>query len=254
MKELILNEIDTLIVKPGEIQFPEYRELKRQAQQVADYLETVEVTEENVKENKKLLAAVNKSVKKLEDERIGIKKKMLIPYTKFESEVKEIVEIVKKADTSVRAQVKSLEEKEREEKYNKITELFGKRISAYDFDTLFNAEDFIKPEHLNKSLSITKIEAEMVEWLTKIETDIFVINGLEHADEVMAEYREIKDLATAMSVVTERHNKVEEIKKVAQPVSETQKTYRFEVFTAKDMKMTEMFMNENQIEYKKDIK
>ena len=43
-------------------------------------IKAVEVNEENIKESKKLLAAVNKRLKELEDKRISVKKMMLEPY------------------------------------------------------------------------------------------------------------------------------------------------------------------------------
>lgn len=252
MKEIVLNEMNGITVEPGKIQFPEYHRLKKEAQQLADYLETVEVTEETVKANKKLLAAVNKAVKKLEDERISIKKQMLTPYDRFESEVKEIVETVKNADTIVRAQVRTMEERAREEKRLVIIELFNKRIGAYDFRNLFTAEDFIEPQHLNKSVSMNQIEAEMVEWMARIERETEVIRSLPHPDEVLTEFRDTKDLALAAQKVEERYKKLEMTQKAIQPEPSARPFYCYKLFNPKDAKLIEMFMKENEIKYEKE--
>lgn len=253
MEEIVLKEINNITVEPGKIQFPEYHRLKKEAQQLADYLETVEVTEDTVKANKKLLAAVNKAVKKLEDERIFIKKQMLAPYHQFESEVKEIVETVKSADTVVRAQVRMLDEQEREEKRLALIELFNKRISAYDFRNLFAAQDFIEPRHLNKSVSMNQIETEMVEWLTRIEREMEVIRRLPHPNEVLAEFKDTKNLALAAQRVEERYKKLEMTQKAIQPEPSARPFYCYKLFDPKDAKLIEMFMKDNEIEYEKEI-
>ena len=128
MKKYMNNElaidIQQIVVVPGYILFDEYEQIKMQAVALADEIEAVEVNEDNIKTSKKLLAAINKDLKQLEDNRISIKKAMLQPYDVFESQVKEIVNIVKQADNEVRKQVKYLEEFERLQKEAAIEELF----------------------------------------------------------------------------------------------------------------------------------
>ena len=76
--------------RPGEIVFDGYEDLLNQANQIADYLKTIEVTPDNIKENKKMLAKVNKSIKELNDRRISIKKEINKPYDDFALKIKEI--------------------------------------------------------------------------------------------------------------------------------------------------------------------
>ena len=95
--DLMLN-MQEIQVKQGSVLFSDYEEIKEQAHKLAKHIEAFEVNESNLKESKKLLAAVNKKCKQLEDARIKIKKMMLEPYQDFENQVKEIVLIVKDAD------------------------------------------------------------------------------------------------------------------------------------------------------------
>ena len=105
MNELInTDEIGTLEFEVGKISFNAYENIKNKALKLSENLKTVEVSEENIKESKKLIAEVNKDVKKLEDYRIKVKKEMSKPYNDFEIQVKEIVKIVKEADEYVRSQ------------------------------------------------------------------------------------------------------------------------------------------------------
>ena len=117
-------EVRAVVKTLPEINFHEYEKLKSEAIMISDYLSQMEVTEDNIKEQKKILARVNKSVKLLNDRRIAIKKEILEPYTVFESQVKEIEKIVKDADEVLRNQVREIEEREREEKKKKLKDIF----------------------------------------------------------------------------------------------------------------------------------
>lgn len=248
MNDLILSSDIQVKVTRGSIDFPEYELLKRQAIEVAEFVGNIEVSEENVKQAKKLLATVNKSVKSLEDRRISIKKEMLEPYNDFETQVKEIVKIVKDADTLVRNQVKELDEQERENKKVKINDIWNKRINHYDFDFV-DFEQFLTPSHLNKSTSLSKVEDEMVQWLEKINSDLEVIENLPNKKEVLQEYIENLDLTVSMLIVNERkekENKVEEFYK-----EEKENIYQFIIFNEKDAKLTEMLLKENDIKFEK---
>ncbi|AVU89689.1 conserved hypothetical protein [Listeria monocytogenes] len=253
MNTLPKINIESPVVTQGSILFPAYKKIKSDSLLLAQQIENIEVTEENVKQSKKLLAAVNKEVKNLESERILIKKEMLEPYNEFEKQVKEIVSIVKTADEMVRQQVTQMEEEEREDKKLVLKRMFEKRIRMYDFKTYFTFDDFLENRYLNKSLSINKIESEMVEWLTKIETELKVIETMPHADEIIAEYKETKDLAVSAQIVSDRHKAQELIKEAKNDIKDDQLHTKitFTLFDEKDIKLVEMFMQQNKIKFEK---
>ncbi|EAD0559980.1 DUF1351 domain-containing protein [Listeria monocytogenes] len=253
MNTLPKINIESPVVTQGSILFPAYKKIKSDSLLLAQQIENIEVTEENIKQSKKLLAAVNKEVKNLESERISIKKEMLEPYNEFEKQVKEIVSIVKTADEMVRQQVTQMEEEEREDKKLVLKRMFEKRIRMYDFKTYFTFDDFLENRHLNKSLSINKIESEMVEWLTKIETELKVIETMPYPDEIIAEYKETKDLAVSAQIVSDRHKAQEVIKEAKNDIKDEQLHTKitFTLFDEKDVKLVEMFMQQNKIKFEK---
>lgn len=246
--ELAFN-LQQIIVRPGLIEFNEFDRLKSQALQLAENIGQVEVNEETIQFSKKMLAAVNTKIKELESKRISIKKEMLEPYNTFESQVKEIVTIVKDADNLVRDQVRTLEERERDAKREQVAEIFGKRIGHYIFGEVFTFEKFIKPNHLNKSTSIKSVEKEMVDWLEKIDNDLKVIGSLVNSDSVLAEYYDTKDLTTAINIVNDREAIKNNI--VAQKVikNTAKSAYTITIDDEKDFKLVEMFMQNNNIKY-----
>lgn len=249
MEELMLN-METILVTQGEIVFKEFEPLKEQALELAGHIGQIEVNDENLKTSKKLLAAVNKKIKELEDRRIKIKRLMLEPYQTFEDQVKEIVSIVKNADDTVRQQVKQLEEMERNSKEKMIEEIFDKRIKHYSFRNLFNFHDFFHSKHLNKTVSIKQVEDEMIMFLEKISKDISVIEKMPNATPILNHYYDVKDLTAAIELFNlenERKMKIEQA--MASMHKPLIKEFHITLFNEKDLTMLEMFMKQNKIKY-----
>lgn len=251
--ELITIDLNQIVVNPGTIIFNEFDSLKAQAIDLAERIEQVEVNEDTVQFSKKMLAAVNKRLKEMEDKRISIKKEILTPYILFESQVKEIVNIVKNADNLVRDQVRELEEIEREEKRSKIAATFAKRVKQYVFQDVFRFDDFIKPNHLNKSTSINSIETDMVTWLEKLDADLKVINSLPNSEEVLTEYHDTKDLSVALTIVNDRNERKKQVEKLVKPSGKSViQSFVITLSDEKDMKLVTMFMDHNNIKYKSE--
>jgi hypothetical protein len=249
--ELALN-IQQIVVIQGSIEFNEYEHIKQQAIKLADQIRAVDVNEENIKQSKKLLAAVNKRLKELEDKRISVKKTMLEPYQVFEDQVKEIVRIVKFADGEVREQVKYLEEFERLQKEEAVEDLFNKRKNQYSLGNLISFKDFLKPRHLNKTASIESVEKEIIEFLEKTEKDFKVIETMENNELIVSGYIRTFDLAQAITQVNEQ----EQLKRTVEASGafknvEVAEIYSFDVFSKKDYLLVEMFMEQNNIKFTK---
>ena len=247
----MMLQLQQIQVVQGSIVFSQFENIKQQAIQLADDIQTVEVNEDNLKQSKKLLAAVNKRCKELDDERIRIKKLMLEPYAEFEEQVKEIVAIVKEADATVRQQVKDLEEVERMDKQQQLAELFHKRKVLYTLGDLIPFEDFLKPKHLNKTTSIESVEKEMVDFLEQTEKDVKVLKSLPDVNAHVSAYIGQYDLALAMTQVNQENDRRRQIKqaqaKLKEPEAERQ--YKFIITGEKDKALVEMFMRQNKINY-----
>jgi hypothetical protein len=250
--EIIQLNMEAIEVRQGTVSFPFYDDLKSQALELAANMENVEVNEETIKDSKKLLAAVNKRVKELEDRRIKIKRLMLEPYDTFEKQVKEIVGIVKEADETLRQQVRNLEEMDRIEKRNILESIFNKRKALYTLGDLIDfGENFLESKHLNKTQSIEKTEEEMIVFLEKTEKDVKVMQRLQDVQAHLQCYLEHFDLALAMTQVNqekERKARIEQSQAVAKNQNATiVKT--FTVYDEKDFLLVEMYMKNNRIKF-----
>lgn len=258
MQETEQFAVGELLVQQGSILFPEYETVREQAINLSETMLQVEVTSENIKRSKQLLAAVNKEVNKLNDERIKAKKKLLEPYDELEKKVKEINSIVKNAENTMRQQVRELEEKERDEKKQIIRTIFEKRMKQYDFEELMGFDKFLLPQHLNKSYSMTKVESEMVKWFTKVEEDLSLIYSMEYSYEIIAEYQRTQNVTQSIQTVNDRHKVIQEMERKSEPLKVQTKTSKpttkvvFELHDNKDARLVEMFMQQEKIEYVKN--
>ena len=127
--ELPLSKISTTNV--AHIEFLGYDELFEKVKQLADAMKTVEVTEETIRENKKLLASVRKEAKRLDDERKQVKKEVLKPYNEIELQVKELLTMLKESEDVINSQIKEFDEKERAERISELKDLFSRYHQSY---------------------------------------------------------------------------------------------------------------------------
>lgn len=253
--ELILQEgfESEITVEQGSIKFDSSR-LKQEAKQIADYLSNIEVTDSTVKENKKLVAKLSKATKILEDERIRIKNQMLEPYAYFEKEVKEIVGIVKGADDLVRSQIRDLEELERDRKRDELMTIWNMRVEHYTFRDIVKFDQFIRPQHLNKTTPISKTELEMVEYMESIDKDLKALRFLEDSEDILEVYLEHFDLSRAIQTVQRRKETKERVAEFQKRMTPAQKdvvedSFLFKIVGKKDRKLVEMLLKENDIEF-----
>lgn len=251
-----MNELqikDAVKIRQGIVEFPTKDEFIANARMVAETIRDTEVTEETVKANKKMLAASAKVRKAIDEKRIEVKKAMLEPYLAFEEDCKEIIAIIDEAETIARAKVRKLEEQEREKKEEDLKEVWTLRFRPYKEDLAFlTFEDFLRPQHLNKTETIKKVEEQMAQWLEARRNDIRVISTMPDSLEIMTEYKSCIDLALSINTVQERKRRAEEISKVI-PKEKKEPITIFIIENAKDAKLTEMLLNENNITYKKEI-
>ena len=205
-------------VEVGTIKFDGFPTLRLSVERLVEKMKTVEVTEENVKESKQLVARVRKEVDALNDERKRVERFYLSPLDDFKRGIKEVGDLIKEAEESVRSQVRTLDEIEREVKYQDVQMLFDLRVKAYDLKGMFDFSDFYRREFTNKTYPLSKVESEMVEWLGKIESDLSFLSEQPEAAKVLAEYKDTKDVALAIKHIEEQNKYYSELEKRMQHV------------------------------------
>ena len=229
--------------------FPEYKD---KCLLIAEHIRNTEVTEDNLPEVKKELAAARKITDELNSRKVQIKKIILADYTVFEGEVKELKGIIDSAESELRVKVNDLEDKARDQKKADIKSIFDKRIGQYSIGTLIpDAFDRWWHEDLaNKSTSMKAVEADMVDWLEGTEKDIVTLKGMDK--EVLVEYLDTMDLAAAIQIVNARKARRQAVEAQPDDTVPEEQVAVFRVYGQKDIALAEMLLKDNNINYRKD--
>lgn len=196
-----------------------YEELKTEIQKKAnDYMNLV-YTADQIKDAKKDRAKLNKFVTALEDKRKEIKKQVMQPYTAFEKQEKELIGIVNQAVANIDTQIKGYEEAVRQEKLEKVKEIYQNTIG--DLDRTVPFEKIYKDSWLNVSTTLKFITTEIAEIRDKVDSDLKVISAdtSPYVFEMKEEYLKAFDLNAAMM----KKQKLEETAKKKALFEEDQK-------------------------------
>lgn len=182
-----------------------FEELKKEITEKAEMYGSLVYTDENIKEAKADRAKLNKFIKVLEDKRKDVKKMMLEPYTQFESQVKELVSIIGEANDNIASQVKAYTEKLREEKREKVKEIYDKAMSvegAEGIAEILTFDRVFKESFLNSSTTFKSIVNEIEDLRDRVRHDLEVINADtgEHQFEMKQAYLKNLDMTEAISV------------------------------------------------------
>ena len=182
-----------------------FDELKKEITEKTEMYDSLVYTDETIKEAKNDRAKLNKLIKALEDERKNVKKRMLEPYTKFESQVKELVSLILNANSNIDSQVKSYEQKKRDEKLEKVREIYEKAMSvegAEGIADILPFERVFKESYLNSSTTFKLITNEIEDLRDRVRHDLEVINedASEYQFEMKQAYLKNLDMTEALSV------------------------------------------------------
>lgn len=231
------------------VSFPAFEVYKAQAQMVAAYIGSLEVTEDNVKDVRKELAKCRKVTEELKRRRIDIKNRILEEYGIFEGQVKELTGIVDAADSELRQKVRAMEERERQDKRERIHEIWEKRVGLYKVGKLAKDEafeSFLTPQHLNKTTSMKSVEKEMVAWLEQTEKDLDALAAM--GQEYEAEYLTCFNLGLTISVVNARHQREQLVRQDHE--EDAPEVAVFRVYGTKDIALTRALLKANDINFK----
>lgn len=249
--ELTLWSESELQVVPARVSFPGFGAFRSQAQEVADYISSIVLTEENLKEVKKDLAAARRVVNGLNDQRIAIKKAILEEYTAFEEQIKELSGIVHDAEDDLRKKVNALEELERDQKRDALREIYQKRIWQYTFGELVpdGFDRWLKPQHLNKSTSVNQAERDMVSWMEEMQEDVDAMVAL--GRDYLGEFLICGDATMAIRNMDARKKAAEAAERVIDEEDMPVKRATFIITGDKDIDMTVLLLKKYNINFER---
>ena len=191
--------------KMNEITIPDtpsfnYEELKSGLLEKASKYETMVYGEDQIKDAKADRSALNKLKKALNDERIRQERAYMQPFDEFKAQVNEIIGIIDKPISVIDKQIKDYEEQQKEEKLEKIKEIWHEFLSADKVPEGITFNQINDPKWLNASVSMKKVKEAMEENLNQIADDMKTLEKLpEFSFEAVEVYKQTLDMNKAIS-------------------------------------------------------
>ena len=178
-----------------------YDALKQKGQEIEQRLaelslDTLEVSENNLKVVKSIRADIRKEFEQLEDRRKYVKDEIMKPYLDFEALYKEFIKSkYEGADRLLKEKIDTVETELLQKKEAEIRKYFEES----------NPYDFLKFEDLElkilKSKSLKHYRELIDSAIKQVESDLETIQTLPNSDRVLAKYKLTKDLNHAISEV-----------------------------------------------------
>lgn len=190
------------------------RSMQEQVEKRTSEAMSLVCTEETVQAVKQVRAELSSEFWELEAQRKAVKKAILEPYERFEALYSKCISSpYKKADADLKEKIDAVRGEIRTRKEVDLAEFYNEYAAAHGVDWLHFCDAGIKVL-LSSSMKKLKDEARAI--IDQIEADTAAIDGMENAEEVMAEYKACRSLADAVTIVKQRHERIEAEKRAAE--------------------------------------
>lgn len=168
--QLVKNEIESKIIKINSI---------------------TQLTEENKKIAKNGIAELNKVKDRISRYRIDETNKFLAYIQPYVDKCKELEKLCVDGVADIKIKIKQLEDEEKKQKKISISRLFDFAVEQdyTDIKPFLKFEMFFEDKMANKSTSLTVVEKELNDWLSKKASDInFIKNNVDEPSAVLEIY------------------------------------------------------------------
>lgn len=180
--------------------------IKAQAQQSVDEALALACTEESLKVVKERRAALNRDRNDLDARRMAVKKQIMQPFEDFDAVYKECVtDVYGPADEKLKAKIADVEDGLRADKEKKVTAYFSELVKAAGVEWVSYSDVGIT---VTMTASLKSLKTKVKDYVDKVSADVGCINGMEHAPEIMAEYKQCRNLAVAINSVSQRKDRI----------------------------------------------
>ncbi len=130
--------------------------------------------ETQVGEGKEVLAKLRKIKKLINDEKKAIKKEVMLPYTEFETHVKDMFKEIEERENNIDKQIKKYEELWRADKETEIKEHWDTLKASTDIDIDFIWND----KWLNKGYKEKDWQQDLADWNEQIIADMEYLDDM----------------------------------------------------------------------------
>lgn len=203
-----------MIKNPNEGEFLKHIEWNKEqfmelVASMTEQYEGVTYTDEQIKIAKSDRATLNAMKKAISDRRIQVKKAVMEPYTKFETEVAEVVALIDKPIAMIDSQIKEYDERVKNEKKQALKEYF-EEIAA-DLEGVLTFDRVFDQRYLNATVSLSKAKTDIKDKVERVNTDLNTLDSLDAEYRMFARdvYVRTLDMSQAMAEIS----RLQELKK-----------------------------------------
>ena len=208
------DELSLVIKNPNEGEFLKHIEWNKEqfmelVASMTEQYEGVTYTDEQIKIAKSDRATLNAMKKAISDRRIQVKKAVMEPYTKFETEVAEVVALIDKPIAMIDSQIKEYDERVKNEKKQALKEYF-EEIAA-DLEGVLTFDRVFDQRYLNATASLSKAKTDIKDKVERVNTDLNTLDSLDAEYRMFARdvYVRTLDMSQAMAEIS----RLQELKK-----------------------------------------
>lgn len=220
-------QLKVLENKPAEVNF-NYEEISNNLDIVLKKYEGIVVTEDTVKDGKKVIADLRKGKKSLDEFRKKTKKELTAPVKEFEDKCKELSKKFDEVINPIVEQAEQFEEKRKAEKKIEVEKVIDEVCKLKGLDELP-----LEDSYLNKSISLKSIKTELIKVADNIllqqatfkanadliKSKIEVVNTKHDINLVDTPYVSMLEYTEVQTILEQIEKDVEELKtKIATPV------------------------------------
>lgn len=198
-----MNEIKLLVEQnAGKIEF-NYVETKMFLQEKMAEYDGAIFTDETMDIAKRERASLRKLKSQIDDERKKVKNAWMAPYTQFETQVKELLELVDKPVAAIDKQVKEYEEKKKQEKLETCRKIYSEEIS--DIVDILPFERIFDSKWLNATTALKSIREEISDIVFNTRTQIETIKMMnsDAVEKALEIYRDTLDMTKAVAHINQ---------------------------------------------------
>lgn len=182
--------------------------IKDKAVSIKNFYESLVINEDDVKDMKSEMAALNKTKDVVKKYRIDIVKEFNKPLDEFVAKAKETEKLLSEAYDSLKSQVKVFEDARLEERKQEVIEYFNEYAKSLDID-------FVPFESSGLSVglsgSMKSYKEACQNFLDRIDSDLKLIYSQDEdiINEVLVEYKKSLNVGNAIITVKERKRALE---------------------------------------------
>lgn len=190
----------------------DFESIESQLSEKMDEYNGLVFTEDKKKDAKADLAELRKYRKAVNDRKSEVKKAYMEPYNQFEAKVKKLIELIDEPINYIDGQVKEFEEKRIREKKAEIKKIYDE-IVPEDLQDYIPLECIYGTKWDNASTTMKSIKQEISDAVSKAESDISVIKGMnsDKTEDALNLYMSTRNLAAAIKFINDYEAKKREI-------------------------------------------